>query len=378
MKTLTLILSLIITSLAFAEEPAELSERRQAWETQRSEAQGKVDKLYFEELDKLKKNFVQAGNLPAARAIDNAIKGEAKTGKQPEALIKLSEARSKSLEKALKPLDKQYWQDLKKLKVDFQKQGSLAGIDAANAEIEKVLAAYKKPEPPKKKAEVAKEKAEEKQADAPKANNNPKAAAILEQAKGKDAQFQYDLAQRYFKGDGVDKDEKIGVQLLLLAAEQNHARACEMLGCLYRDGRHGTRQNYKKAAEWYQRAAELGYSSSQHYLGAMYLHGRGVRKDGDKAVEWMCKAADQGNAAAMRDLGNIYRDGNGVAKDEEKAAEWFRRGADKGFRDCQYALGKLYRDGDGVPKDKEKAAEWFRKAADQGHKEAKMDLELLK
>ena len=191
MKFLTPLLCLLFAQgITIAQEPAELSERRQAWETQRSEAQGKVDKLYFEELEQLKKNYVQVGNLPAARAIDNAIKGEAKAGKQPEALIKLSEARSKSLKKALKPLDKQYWQDLKKLKVNFQKQGSLAGIEAADSEIEKVLAAYKKPEPPKKKAEVAKEKPEEKQADKPKANNNPKTAGILEKAKGKDAQFQ--------------------------------------------------------------------------------------------------------------------------------------------------------------------------------------------
>ena len=337
-----------------------------------------MDKLYFNELEELKKNFVQAGNLPAARAVDNAIKGEVKADNEPDALVKLREARSKSLKKALKPLDKQYWQDLKKLRGDFQKQGSLAGIDATDAEIKKVLAAYKKPEPPKKKADVAKDEPKEKQDDDPKEDNNPEAATILEKAKGKDAQFQYDLAQRYFKGDGVEKDEKIGDQLLHIAAEQNHARACDMLGWLYRDGNHGTRQNYKKAAEWYQRAAELGYSSSQHYLGVMYSLGRGVRKDGNKAVEWIGKAADQGNPAAVRDLGNIYRDGNGVTKDEEKAAEWFRMGADKGFRDCQYALGLLYRDGDGVPKDKEKAAEWFGKAADQGHKEAKMDLELLK
>ena len=38
----------------------ELKERRQAWETQRTEAQGKVDKLYFEELEQLKKNFSAA------------------------------------------------------------------------------------------------------------------------------------------------------------------------------------------------------------------------------------------------------------------------------------------------------------------------------
>ena len=369
---------LIVQGIAIAQDPVELSERRKAWETQRTEAQANVNKLYFEELEQLEKNFVKAGNIEAARAVDETIKGEKKSDNVPEALTKMRLVRDKSLQKALKPLDKQYWQDLKKLRVDFQKQGSLAGIEATDAEIKKVLAAYKKPEAPEKKAEDAKEEPKEKQADDPKEDNNPKAAAILEQAKGKDAQFQYDLAQRYFNGDGVEKDEKTAIKLMHMAADQNHARSCEKLGLIYRDGKYGTRQNYKKSAEWHQRAAELGLSASQHYLGVLYLHGRGVRKDGDKAVEWIGKAADQGNTAAMGELGNIYHDGNGVSKDEEKAAECFRMGADKGNKNCQYALGKLYRDGDGVPKDKKKAAEWFRKAADQGHKEAKMDLELLK
>ena len=65
---------------------------------------------------------------------------------------------SKSLKKAFTPIDKRYWKDLKKLRGDFQKQGSLAGIEATDAEIKKVLAAYKKPEASKKKAEDAKEK----------------------------------------------------------------------------------------------------------------------------------------------------------------------------------------------------------------------------
>jgi len=157
MKFLICFLSLMVASVALAEEPAELVERRSAWEKERTEAQEKIDKMYFDELEQLKKNFVQAGKLPAARAVDIAIKGGEKADNEPEALVKLSEARSKSLKKALTPIDKQYWQDLKKLRGDFQKQGSLAGIDATEAEIKKVLAAYKKTEAPKQVKEEAKE-----------------------------------------------------------------------------------------------------------------------------------------------------------------------------------------------------------------------------
>ena len=150
MKTLTLLLSLLSASIALAEEPAGLVNLRQAWEAQRTEAQNKVDKLYFAELEQLKKNFTQAGNIADAIAVDNVIKGGEKADNEPAELSKMRQARDKSLKKALTPLDKKYWQDLIKLKEDFINEGKLDGVVAADAEIEKVLAAYKKTEPPKK------------------------------------------------------------------------------------------------------------------------------------------------------------------------------------------------------------------------------------
>ena len=146
MKLLIPFLSLILAhvALALVEPPDDLTVLRQGWEEARTEAQAKVDKLYFEKLAELKKNFVKAGNIEAARAVDSAIKGEAKANNEPEALVKLRGARSKSLKKALTPIDKQYWQDLKTLKEDFIKEGKLDGVVAADAEIEKVLATYKK------------------------------------------------------------------------------------------------------------------------------------------------------------------------------------------------------------------------------------------
>ena len=104
-----------------------------------------MDELYFNELEELKKNFTQADNIAAALAVDNAIKGREKADNEPEALNKIRGARDNSLKKALTPIDKQYWQDLKKLRVDFRQQGKLDGVVAADAEIKKVLAAYKKP-----------------------------------------------------------------------------------------------------------------------------------------------------------------------------------------------------------------------------------------
>ena len=414
MKFLTPLLCLLFAQgIAIAQDPADLLdlvERRLSWEEQREQEQEKIDNLYFTELDQLKENFTKAGNIAAAIAVNNEIEGEEKGEQEPAILTKLRDTRNKSLHKAVKPIDKKYWIDLKKLKSNFQQQGLLKAVLETDAEIKKVLAAYKKPEAPEKKAEDAKEEPKEKQADDPKEDNNPKAAAILEQAKGKDAQFQYDLAQRYFKGDGVEKDEKVGFQLLHLAAEQGHSYAAERLADCYRSGR-GVRKNEKKTFEWLSVATEKGHPMAPDALAVFYRDGKVVRQDWakaaelyekssphwshasaaigslyatgnktlpqnqDKAAEWYYKAAMQGHTWSWGTLRGLYGKHN---KDIQKGAVWLRKGADAGNALAQYALGKLYRDGDGVTKDKEKAAEWFGKAADQGHKEAKMDLELLK
>ena len=79
--------------------------------------------------------------------MDNVIKGRKKADNEPEALNKIRDTRDSSLKKALTPIDKQWWQDLKS-SGRFPKAGNLAGVVAADAEIEKLWVAYKKPEVP--------------------------------------------------------------------------------------------------------------------------------------------------------------------------------------------------------------------------------------
>ena len=85
MKTLTIILSLSLASVALAEEPAELVKLRKTWENSQAEAKKKAEeiyrskntkanKLYYEELHEMKDNFMEAKNLKAAVAVDAEIK----------------------------------------------------------------------------------------------------------------------------------------------------------------------------------------------------------------------------------------------------------------------------------------------------------------
>ena len=53
-------------------------------------------------------------------------------------------------------------------------------------------------------------------------------------------------------------------------------------------------------------------------------------QDYAKALEWLEKAADLGNATAMSNIGYFYKNGYGVEQDYEKALEWYEKAADLG------------------------------------------------
>lgn len=72
------------------------------------------------------------------------------------------------------------------------------------------------------------------------------------------------------------------------------------LGVDYRDG-IGVKQNLKKAAQWYMKAAEQNDAKAQYMLGYLYKKGLGVEQDMDKAIEFLDKAIEQGHEYA-RDL----------------------------------------------------------------------------
>jgi TPR repeat protein len=55
-----------------------------------------------------------------------------------------------------------------------------------------------------------------------------------------------------------------------------------------------------------------------------------VAQDYAKAREWYEKAADKGEAYAMTNLGRLYSNGHGVAQDYARTREWFEKAADKG------------------------------------------------
>jgi TPR repeat protein len=193
-----------------------------------------------------------------------------------------------------------------------------------------------------------------------------------------DSKAQCDLAFHFYYGyqkDGlnIEPDYKKAFEWFRKAAEQGNVEAQGFLAHCYASG-EGIGQNYTEAAKWLEKSAEQGDKISQNILGIYYSKGQGVTQDYAEAAKWYCKAAEQGFAKAQYNLGNCYSTGEGVTQDHAEAVRWLRQAAEQGLADAQCNLGICYYDGKGVPKDYKEAVKWYQKAAEQGYAAAQHNL----
>lgn len=176
-----------------------------------------------------------------------------------------------------------------------------------------------------------------------------------------DPSARYQLARRYFYGNGVDRD-------------------------------------YTRAQMWYGLAAAEGYSLAKYELGKMYLYGIGIDKDHELGTEY-CKDAFsdftfelheatgvdvEGSTFRCEDLqktdyyhayleylaGRMRLAGEGAEKDNVLACSWFRAAAWHEHVHAKYMLAKMYYDGKGVPQDYSFALGLYKEAADSEDKYA--------
>jgi hypothetical protein len=65
------------------------------------------------------------------------------------------------------------------------------------------------------------------------------------------------------------------------------------------------KQNYEKAFEWYQKAADAGDAYAMYKVAHCYENGEGVDSDEDLYIEWLEKARDAGLECAEDELDEI-------------------------------------------------------------------------
>ena len=73
----------------------------------------------------------------------------------------------------------------------------------------------------------------------------------------------------------------------------------------------------------------------------MYYHGLGVDVNYKKAFEWYEKAAKQGYAPAQYNLGALHELGHGMDQSISMAMRWYAKADAQGFEKAQAAIRKL-------------------------------------
>lgn len=196
---------------------------------------------------------------------------------------------------------------------------------------------------------------------------------------------------------------------------------CDLADC-YHKSQRGSPEDLTKAFYCYEKAAQLGDISSLYWMGEFYFEGKGISQNYYKALEYFEKAAERGNTKAKKFisrlfpwvdvkevirkkyqlsrldyseipsylqkenfeandtyeiayyLGACYENGNGVTKDLGQADRYYNFASEGGHTPATYRLGVFSRDGIVFPKEQEYAKLLFRQAASKGCPDAELAL----
>ncbi len=181
-----------------------------------------------------------------------------------------------------------------------------------------------------------------------------------------------------FSNESTPDDYKKAEKILL--SESNNVLALYDLGKLCSMEKSGLRDD-EKSFKFYEKALQglLEIESVakkikpylQYQIGMMFFKGFGTPVDNQKAAEYFEKSAELGNEYARRLLAFEYISGKNLEQNIEKGIPLLTEFADSGDAFACYKLGKLYFFGiDGLKKDKEKAMQYLNLSAEQGNEDA--------
>ncbi|HZH52979.1 MAG TPA: tetratricopeptide repeat protein [Microvirga sp.] len=164
------------------------------------------------------------------------------------------------------------------------------------------------------------------------------AAQALEYAAGQGHTLAlWKLGRMYADGDGVEHDDLKAFEYFSKLADQNAdespdspnaavvSSAFVALGGYFLDGIKGTyvTANPTRAAQMFSYAASyFSDPNAQYNLARLYLEGTGVSKDARRAARWFNLAAEKGHAASQALLGHLLITGQGVPRQRAKGLMW--------------------------------------------------------
>mmetsp|Transcript_39351 Transcript_39351/g.113919 ORF Transcript_39351/g.113919 Transcript_39351/m.113919 type:complete len:773 (-) Transcript_39351:4-2322(-) len=180
--------------------------------------------------------------------------------------------------------------------------------------------------------------------------------------------------------DGGDKKSMTAseVSLFVEIAASGDASIAAAVGKRYMLGIEGFRQNYQKAAQHLQIAADKNHGGAMALLGYMHCLGLGVPKNMDAAHSYFMSSALQDDALGHNGLGYIYFHGaSSQERDLTRAFKHFNASAYGGSADGMFNLASLYLTGTGVGRSFQRAALWYTQALDRGHTPAAYTLAIM-
>ena len=176
----------------------------------------------------------------------------------------------------------------------------------------------------------------------------------------------------------IEDDTEKSLYWLNRAAENNEISAIMNLAYYYHD------KDIKKAASYYQKAADLDDDQAVVELSYLYENGEGVEKNDEKAVELLDKAVGLENFEAMNKLSIRYLEGRGVERNYEMAEALFNNiialdeslsEKEKASYNVYYQLAERYEE---FAKDDNAALKAYKQGYDIEKKETKRDNKKIK
>ena len=122
------------------------------------------------------------------------------------------------------------------------------------------------------------------------------AEELRRQAEAGDANAQYLLALKFYKGSGEIQDPRQGFLWMKVSAEGGCLKAQKALGLLYTSAQHAPfpSEDPGEAIRMYRLAAEQGDAEAQYWLGKCYLTGYGTPVSEEEGKRWINAARAKG------------------------------------------------------------------------------------
>ena len=186
------------------------------------------------------------------------------------------------------------------------------------------------------------------------------------------------LGEKYATGDGVPQNYNKAIEYYQIAADKGDSGAIYSLAYCHLFGLNDS-ESHRKGIELMKQAAEMGVATANEHMGWIYFRNQFAPVDYDKSFMYMKKAADLGDAIAQSHVAQAYENGFWGAPEQDftMSKHYYNLALAQGNDHAHWAVVENYLGGyNGYPLDIEKAVDHFRKGAENGSHRAQLSLAL--